>query len=123
MAFSLCQSTRFWISERRERCFKLQATTNDASEKPKRRGELVGKTGKELRDEFFMAALTGSERGLPNGAFLNDNSTGEEAKTEILWEPYGEKCTACQVRSKTQIWKDLSSGIESSACRHRCRSV
>jgi len=51
------------------------------------------KTGAELREEFFLAAATGAERGLPEGAFLNDSVTeGETA--EITWEPYGDTCTA-----------------------------
>ena len=56
-----------------------------------------------------MAAGTGKERGLPDGAFLNDNTTGKEAKTEILWEPYGDTCSAPQGSSL------LRAGIEAGA--------
>eukprot|EP00270_Netrium_digitus_P008463 TRINITY_DN2531_c0_g1_i2.p1 TRINITY_DN2531_c0_g1~~TRINITY_DN2531_c0_g1_i2.p1 ORF type:complete len:222 (+),score=51.42 TRINITY_DN2531_c0_g1_i2:32-667(+) len=47
------------------------------------------KTGAELREEFFLAAATGKERGLPEGAFLNDNVT-DGPIVEILFEPYGD---------------------------------
>ena len=79
------------------RRFRLRAEGEGPSTQPPRRGALSGKTGKELREEFFMAARTGSERGLPEGAFLNDNTTGNEPLTEITWEPYGDTCSAPQV--------------------------
>lgn len=46
---------------------------NMTHQKIQRRGPLTGKTGAELREEFFMAAKTGSERGLPEGrhTYLN----------------------------------------------------
>lgn len=56
-----------------------------------------------------MAASTGSERGLPDGAFLNDNSTGDEPKVEITWQPYGDKIKSCQGSSL------LRSGVEAGA--------
>jgi len=84
--------------------FRLRA------ERPRRRGQ--GKSGKELREEYFMAAKTGQERGLPEGAFLNDNTTGEEPQTEVTWEPYGDKITASQVHFVHSCpWPDSLPGI------------
>ncbi|CAI7808280.1 unnamed protein product [Closterium sp. NIES-53] len=51
------------------------------------------KTGAELREEFFLAAATGKERGLPEGAFLNDNVV-DGPMVDITWEPYGDTCSA-----------------------------
>ncbi|GJP42571.1 hypothetical protein CLOM_g2122 [Closterium sp. NIES-68] len=51
------------------------------------------KTGLELREEFFLAAATGKERGLPEGAFLNDNVV-DGPLVDITWEPYGDTCSA-----------------------------
>eukprot|EP00898_Chlorokybus_atmophyticus_P000011 jgi/Chlat1/100/Chrsp1S03204 len=49
----------------------------------------VKKTGAQLREEYFLAAGTGGERGLPKGAFLNDDVEDGEM-VEIEWLPYGE---------------------------------
>jgi len=65
--------------------------------KTQRRGKATKKTGQQLREEYFLAAQTGQERGLPEGAFLNDNTTGEEPQVELTFEPYGDKCHASQV--------------------------
>eukprot|EP00897_Mesotaenium_endlicherianum_P006797 jgi/Mesen1/6145/ME000314S05150 len=53
----------------------------------------VKKSGAELREEFFLAASTGAERGLPEGAFLNDPVTSGPL-VDITWEPYGDVCAA-----------------------------
>lgn len=40
-----------------------------------------------------MAALTGSERGLPVGSFLNDTIEAGPgvAEVAVLWQPYEDK--------------------------------
>eukprot|EP00850_Spirogloea_muscicola_P014260 SM000101S09258 [mRNA] locus=s101:234777:235576:+ [translate_table: standard] len=59
-----------------------------AAEAPPRK-----KSGAELREEYFLAAATGKERGLPEGAFLNDNVTAGPL-VDITWEPHGDTCIA-----------------------------
>lgn len=51
------------------------------------------KSGTQLREEFFLAAATGKERGLPKGAFLNDDVT-DGPLVEVTFEPYGDSCLA-----------------------------
>lgn len=43
--------------------------------------------------EYFMAALTGSERGLPVGSFLNDTieAGSDVAEVAMVWQPYDDK--------------------------------
>eukprot|EP00752_Nemacystus_decipiens_P004441 g4054.t1 len=54
------------------------------------------KTGEQIREEFFMAAMTGQERGLPPGSYLND--TVEEgpdvAQVSVVWQPFEDKVSA-----------------------------
>lgn len=58
----------------------------------------AGKTGAQLRAEFFLAAATGKERGLPEGAFLNDDEAATDGAplVDITWEPYGDTCAATE---------------------------
>lgn len=51
------------------------------------------KSGEEIRQEYFMAALTGSERGLPVGSFLNDTieAGSDVAEVAMVWQPYDDK--------------------------------
>eukprot|EP00850_Spirogloea_muscicola_P016194 SM000130S27081 [mRNA] locus=s130:25356:26542:- [translate_table: standard] len=64
------------------------AARASAAEAPPRK-----KSGAELREEYFLAAATGKERGLPEGAFLNDNVTAGPL-VDITWEPHGDTCIA-----------------------------
>lgn len=43
--------------------------------------------------EFFMAALTGQERGLPPGSYLNDTVEAGPGVTDVsvVWQPYEDK--------------------------------
>lgn len=93
-------------------CIKAQSQEEEIK-KTQRRGQATKKTGKQLRDEYFLAAQTGQERGLPEGAFLNDNTTGEEPQVELTFEPYGDKCHASQVLLFSKLVSDcLYVGIE-----------
>lgn len=77
--------------------------------KHQRRGALLGKSGTELREEFFLAASTGQERGLPEGAFLNDNTTGDERQVELTFQPWGGTVKASEGSSL------LRAGVEAGA--------
>eukprot|EP00210_Caulerpa_lentillifera_P007380 g7053.t1 len=88
----------------------VKAQSQDGEiKKTQRRGKATKKTGQQLRDEYFMAAQTGQERGLPEGAFLNDNTTGEEPQVAITFEPYGDKINVSQGSSI------LKAGVEAGA--------
>ncbi|CAI5506152.1 unnamed protein product [Closterium sp. Naga37s-1] len=78
-AFPTCQ-----VSHGRPASLAVRAEAADGERK---------KTGAELREEFFLAAATGKERGLPEGAFLNDNVV-DGPMVDITWEPYGDTCSA-----------------------------
>ena len=77
--------------------------------KHQRRGAILGKSGAELREEFFLAASTGMERGLPEGAFLNDNTTGDEPQVELTFQPWGGTVKASEGSSL------LKAGVEAGA--------
>ncbi|CAI5932362.1 unnamed protein product, partial [Closterium sp. NIES-64] len=78
------QSNAFIVSHGRPASLAVRAEAADGERK---------KTGAELREEFFLAAATGKERGLPEGAFLNDNVV-DGPMVDITWEPYGDTCSA-----------------------------
>lgn len=46
-----------------------------------------------LLQEFFMAAMTGQERGLPVGSYLNDTVEAgpDVAQVSVVWQPYDDK--------------------------------
>ncbi|CAM9163902.1 unnamed protein product [Laminaria digitata] len=51
------------------------------------------KSGEQIRDEFFMAAMTGSERGLPVGSFLNDTVEAgpDTLQVSVVWQPFDDE--------------------------------
>ncbi|CAN0338083.1 unnamed protein product [Ectocarpus sp. 12 AP-2014] len=54
------------------------------------------KSGEQIREEFFMAAMTGQERGLPPGSYLNDTiEAGPDVEqVSVVWQPYEDKVLA-----------------------------